>query len=94
MTDHTPQAAAGPVSTGQEDQAAPRPPRTSWVVRVGLLLRVVALIALLVVALLRHQQTLAIGAALARGDAPPAPAVTLPAFDGPPISLAALRGTP
>jgi cytochrome c biogenesis protein CcmG/thiol:disulfide interchange protein DsbE len=55
---------------------------------------VVALIALLVVALLRHQQTLAIGAALARGDAPPAPAVTLPAFDGPPISLAALRGHP
>jgi thiol-disulfide isomerase/thioredoxin len=45
-------------------------------------------------ALVHHQQTLSIGAALARGETPPVPAVTLPAFDGPPLSLASLWGRP
>lgn len=70
------------------------PSRSSWAVRVGVLLPVLIVLGLLAVALTRHQQTLAIGAALARGETPPAPAVTLSAFDGPPISLAALRGHP
>lgn len=65
-----------------------------WSVRVGLLLPVLIVLGLLAVALTRHQQTLAVGAALARGETPPVPAVTLPAFDGPPVSLAGLRGHP
>ncbi len=63
-----------------------------WGTRAGVLFPVLIVIALLGLATLRHQQTLAIGAALARGETPPVPAVTLPAFDGPPVSLAALRG--
>ncbi len=70
------------------------PPRSSWAARVGLLLPVLIILGLLATALTRHQQTLAVGAALARGETPPVPAVTLPAFDGPPVSLAALRGHP
>ena len=59
---------------------------------MGLLLPVLIVLGLLAVALGRHQQTLAVGAALARGETPPVPAVSLPAFDGPPVSLAGLRG--
>jgi cytochrome c biogenesis protein CcmG/thiol:disulfide interchange protein DsbE len=65
-----------------------------WGTRAGVLFPVLIVLALLAAATLRHQQTLAIGAALARGDTPPVPVVTLPAFDGPPFSLAALRGHP
>lgn len=70
------------------------PPRSSWAARVGLLLPVLIILGLLAVALTRHQQTLAVGAALARGETPPVPAVTLPAFDGLPVSLATFRGHP
>ena len=70
------------------------PSRPQWGVRVGLLLPVLIVLGLLAVALGRHQQTLAVGAALARGETPPVPAVSLQAFDGPPISLAGLRGHP
>ncbi len=45
-------------------------------------------------ALVHHQQTISIDAALARGENPPVPAVTFPAFDGPPLSLASLLGRP
>jgi cytochrome c biogenesis protein CcmG/thiol:disulfide interchange protein DsbE len=58
------------------------------------LLPVLVVLALLALATLRHQQTLAIGAALARGETPPVPDLTLPGFDGPPISLSGLRGHP
>lgn len=66
----------------------------AWVARGGLLLPVLVLLGVLAVALVRHQQTLAIEAALARGDTPPVPEVTLPGLDGPPVSLASLRGHP
>lgn len=68
--------------------------RRAWAAWAGLLLPVLGLLALLGAGLLRHQQALEIGAALARGETPPAPAVTLPAFAGPPIALEALRGHP
>jgi cytochrome c biogenesis protein CcmG/thiol:disulfide interchange protein DsbE len=58
------------------------------------LLPVLIILGLLATALTRHQQTLAVGVALARGETPPVPAVTLPAFDGSPVSLAVLRGHP
>jgi cytochrome c biogenesis protein CcmG/thiol:disulfide interchange protein DsbE len=58
------------------------------------LLPVLVVLALLALATLRHQQTLAIGAALARGETPPVPDLTLPAFDGPPMALSGLRGHP
>jgi cytochrome c biogenesis protein CcmG/thiol:disulfide interchange protein DsbE len=70
------------------------PSHPQWGVRVGLLLPVLVVLGLLAVALGRHQQTLAVGAALARGETPPVPAVTLQAFDGSPVALAALRGHP
>jgi cytochrome c biogenesis protein CcmG/thiol:disulfide interchange protein DsbE len=68
--------------------------RASWWVRAGLLLPAMVLLGMFGAAVVRHQQTLAIGAALARGEAPPVPELTLLALDGPPISLAALRGHP
>ncbi len=83
---------------GSEDtEPVATPPSHSgrvWHARVGVLLPVLVVLALLGLATLRHQQTLAIGAALARGETPPVPTVTLPAFDGPPVSLAVLRGHP
>lgn len=69
-------------------------PRPSWAARAGLLLPLLAILILLAAALSRHQQSLAIGAALARGETPLAPALTLPGLDGPPVSLAGLRGHP
>ncbi len=68
--------------------------RHGWLVGAGLLAPVVLLVGLFAGALVRHQQALSIGTALARGETPPAPAVTLPALDGPPVSLASLRGRP
>lgn len=70
----------------------PRSP--SWISRVGILVPVLVLLGLFSWALVRHQQTLAIGAALARGETPLVPAVTLPALDGPPVALASFRGLP
>ena len=66
--------------------------RSSWIIRAGLLLPVLFLLGLLAGAVVRHQRTFEVGAALARGEAPPIPALTLPAFDGRPVSLASLRG--
>ena len=66
--------------------------RSSWGTRIGVLLPVVALLGFLAWATFRHQQSLEIGTALARGETPPVPAVTLPAFDGRPVSLGDLQG--
>ena len=52
------------------------------------------MLALLAAATWRHQQTLAIGAALAGGETPRVPDLTLPALDGPPVSLRGLAGHP
>ncbi len=71
-----------------------RPPQSPWIVSLGLLAPVVTLLGLFGWAIVRHQETLAVGAALARGEAPPVPAVTLAAMGGPPVSLATLRGHP
>lgn len=68
--------------------------RSTWTIWLGLLLPVLALLAILAAGTIRHQQALAIGNALARGETPPAPAVTMPAFAGPPIALSRLRGHP
>ncbi len=69
--------------------------RRGWVAWVGLLLPLVALLALFAAGTVHHQQTLRIGGALARGEAPPVPVVTLPALTGgPPVALTALRGHP
>lgn len=73
---------------------SPSHPGRVWRARAGVLLPVLVVIALLGLATLRHQQTLAIGTALARGETPPVPELTLPAFDGPPVALRAFAGHP
>jgi len=75
-------------------EPAVRASRHAWLTTAGLLVPVLLLLGLFAWALARHQQTLSIGAALGRGETPPVPTVTLPAFDGPPLSLASLRGRP
>lgn len=65
-----------------------------WIAWVGLVLPVVLVLGLFAAGTVRHQQTLAVSAALARGDTPLAPALTLPAFGGPPVALTGLRGHP
>lgn len=55
---------------------------------------VVALLGLLAWGTLRHDRSGAVGAALARGQTPPLPAVTLRRFDGQSVALAGLRGHP
>lgn len=69
-------------------------PRKTWIAWTALLLPLLALLSLLAAGTVRHQQMLQVGAALARGDTPLAPAVTLPAFDGPRLNLTTLRGHP
>lgn len=68
--------------------------RKPWVAWAGLIVPVLALLGLLAAGTARHQQAQEVGAALARGETPPVPAVILPAFEGPPVSMAALRGHP
>ncbi|HYM90982.1 MAG TPA: redoxin domain-containing protein [bacterium] len=70
------------------------PARTRWGASAALLLPLIAVLGFLGWATLRHQQSLQIGAALARGEMPPAPSVALPAFDGRKVSLEDLRGHP
>src|ERR1700724_95911 len=67
---------------------------SSWQTRAAVLLPVLLLLGLLAWALLRHQQSLAIGAALARGQTPPLPSIVLPAFDGHRVSFTDFRGHP
>lgn len=97
MTQHDPEAATAAVEPdvrGPDERRGAATGRGSWLIRAGLLLPVLALLGLFGAAVIRHQGSLAIGTALARGEAPPMPALTLPGLDGPPISLAALRGHP
>ncbi len=62
---------------------------------VGLLVPVVVLLALFAAGTIRHQQRLHISEALARGESPPVPDVTLPPLgEGSQVSLGALRGHP
>lgn len=71
-----------------------RLPRRRWLVVSALLGPVVILLGLFAGGLARHQQALSIDAALARGESPPMPLLTLPGLEGPPVSLASLRGRP
>ena len=64
-----------------------------WPARVEMLLPVLIVLTLLGLATLRHQQTLAIGAALARGETPPVPDVTLPRVGWATGVVAAIPGT-
>jgi cytochrome c biogenesis protein CcmG/thiol:disulfide interchange protein DsbE len=59
-----------------------------------LIVPVLALLGLLAAGTVRHQQTLAVGEALARGETPKVPSVTLPGLDGPSVALTALAGHP
>jgi len=75
--------------------------RGRWRTWAALLLPVIALVALLAAASVRRDRALAIGAALARGDTPPVPAVVLralPAGQSPSspgeVALRSLRGHP
>jgi cytochrome c biogenesis protein CcmG/thiol:disulfide interchange protein DsbE len=64
------------------------------VARAGVLLPVLAVLALLAAVMMRHQHSLVVSAALARGETPAVPDLTLAAFGGPPVSLRALAGHP
>ncbi len=68
--------------------------RPRWGAWTGIFLPILALLGILVWVTMRHQQSLEIGAAVARGEAPPVPAITLPGFDGRPLSLKELEGHP
>lgn len=68
--------------------------RGPWVIWVGLIAPVLLVIGLFAAGTARHQRGLAISTALARGETPMAPSLTLPALDGPPLALSALRGHP
>lgn len=71
-----------------------KPRRSSWAIRIGVLLPVAALLSILAWGTIRHERSAAVGVALARGQTPPLPAVTLRGFDGRAIVLADLRGHP
>lgn len=71
-----------------------RSPGRRWLVFAALVGPVIVLLGLFAGGLVRHQETLSINAALARGESPPVPIVTLSGLDGPPMSLASLRGRP
>lgn len=106
-----PRVGAGAVSGEQPGPgfAASRPRRVGGRIAAGLagragrwaalLLPVIALIALLAAASVRHDRTLAIGAALARGESPPVPALVLRSLPAGPtpardVALRDLRGHP
>ncbi len=72
----------------------PQGGRSSWGSWAGVLFPVMALLGVLAWVTVRHQQSLEIGAALARGETPPVPAMSLPGFDGHPMSLRELHGHP
>jgi len=75
--------------------------RGRWGTWAALLLPVIALIVLLAAASVRRDRALAVGAALARGETPPVPALVLRALPGGPapagprdVALRDLRGHP
>jgi cytochrome c biogenesis protein CcmG, thiol:disulfide interchange protein DsbE len=80
-------------ATGPKTSPSPRRGH-AWRARAGVVLPVLVVLALLAAAFLRHQQTLAIGAALARGETPRVPDLMLPAFDGSPVALRGFAGHP
>ena len=84
------------VRTQDGDPVATRPVRRerAWAARAGVLLPVLAVLSLLAAVTMRHQHSLAISAALARGETPAVPDLTLAAFGAPPVSLRALAGHP
>ena len=51
-------------------------------------------LALLVLGVSRHDRSAAVSDALARGETPAVPVITMPGFTGPPLSLQQLRGHP
>ncbi|HLJ62135.1 MAG TPA: TlpA disulfide reductase family protein [bacterium] len=69
-------------------------PRRSWPAWAGLLLPLLALLSLLAAGMIRHDRSVAVSEALARGETPAVPALSMPAFSGPPVSLAEFRGHP
>lgn len=73
--------------------------RTRWTTWAALLLPVLAVVLLLAAASVRRDRALAIGAAIARGEAPPVPALTLRALPAAgaaarDVALRDLRGHP
>ena len=81
----------------QDSEPAATPParrKRAWAARAGVLLPVLGVLVLLAAVTMRHQHSLAISAALARGETPAVPDLTLTAFDGSPVSLRALGGHP
>jgi cytochrome c biogenesis protein CcmG, thiol:disulfide interchange protein DsbE len=70
------------------------PQRTSWVAWAGLLVPVLSVIGLLVAGTVHHQRALEVREALARGETPAVPAITLPGLEGQSIALAKLKGHP
>jgi len=67
-------------------------PRRSWRPFAVLLVPVLVLLALFVAGESRHDQATVVSAALARGETPSVPDISMPAFSGSPLSLEALRG--
>lgn len=70
------------------------PQHGRWKAWVALVAPVLLVLGLFAAGTARHQRSLAVSAALARGDTPMVPALTLPAFGGAPVVLAGLRGHP
>jgi cytochrome c biogenesis protein CcmG/thiol:disulfide interchange protein DsbE len=70
------------------------PHRRTWLAWAGLFVPLLVLLALLAAGTTRHQGTLAVSEALARGETPEAPALSMPTFSGGAVSLAAFRGHP
>lgn len=69
-------------------------PRPSWRPFALLLGPVLVVLVLLLLGVSRHDQSAGISNALARGETPPVPAVSMTAFSGSPMSLETLRGHP
>jgi cytochrome c biogenesis protein CcmG, thiol:disulfide interchange protein DsbE len=65
-----------------------------WTAWAGLMVPVLLVLGLFVAGTVRHQRTLAVSTALARGESPPAPPLLLPSIEGAPVALAGLRGHP
>ena len=74
------------------DRLVTPPGHSPWAIRAALLIPAATLLGLLVWVTLHHQRSLAVGVALARGETPPAPAVTFSTFDGRRVTLTDLRG--
>ncbi|HXX38618.1 MAG TPA: TlpA disulfide reductase family protein [bacterium] len=65
-----------------------------WIAWAGLLVPLVVLLALFAAGIVWHERSLVISGALARGETPAVPAVTMASFSGPAITLSSFRGHP